>query len=786
MTTILGIRHHGPGCARSVVRALDSLQPDLVLIEGPPDADEWMHVAGDAAIKPPVALLVYGAVDSSQASFYPFAEFSPEWQAMRWAARQGVDMRFLDLPCAHRFVLEEEAAAARAKENETTESDGEETPQDGPNRSYGTHMSYKTYLAHSSDTLPPPSSIPRSFTHDPILQLAKADGYSDGERWWNDRVEEREDDADFFEAILAGMSALRQELALPESPLDLKREAWMRRGIREAEKSGAQRIVMICGAWHAPALVQPVKASEDAALLKGLPKTKVKVTWTPWSLERLTTASGYGAGVESPGWYAHLWKAGPNLIERWIIKAARLLRKAGLAASSASVIESVRLSTALAGLRGRPRPGLPETMEAMTSVFCQGDATPLQTFLKKLLVGEALGELPEGLPLLPLHEDIQQQQKSLRLKPTAGVVQLDLDLREDIGQARSIFLHRMEALHIPLGKKTGAPRGKGTFKEAWLLKWEADLVLAIVDASRFGNDTASAAAARLAEEASKADQLEPLVNLLETSLLADLPAAGQAIMAQVAAAAATGEDPAELLKAIPPLARLARYGNVRQSDLGQVQQMAVTLAVRVHAELPPAVSGLDDEAAQVLGQLLTAHEAALRLLEDEPLLTEWRALTALLMEHATAHPLLRGLATRLQRDAGALDANDCARQLEYALSAGQDPGAAVSWISGFLSGSGTVLIHDTPLLALLHHWMAGLTEEHFQQILPLLRRTFGQFTGPERAKIGHAVTTLDPDAKPSLSATATPALVLDETRSLPAVALTARLLGLTTHPDTAA
>ncbi|RYD27513.1 MAG: hypothetical protein EOP86_24430, partial [Verrucomicrobiaceae bacterium] len=129
MTTVLGIRHHGPGCARSLVRALDSLQPDLVLIEGPPDADEWMHVAGDEKAKPPVALLVYDTANPKQSSFYPFAEFSPEWQAMRWAVRQGVKMRFLDLPCAHRFGLETEKELAVAETRTEAETDTESEPE---------------------------------------------------------------------------------------------------------------------------------------------------------------------------------------------------------------------------------------------------------------------------------------------------------------------------------------------------------------------------------------------------------------------------------------------------------------------------------------------------------------------------------------------------------------------------------------------------------------------------------------------------------------------------------
>jgi hypothetical protein len=38
---ILGIRHHGPGSARSVVAELDRLQPAMVLIEGPVPTRCW-------------------------------------------------------------------------------------------------------------------------------------------------------------------------------------------------------------------------------------------------------------------------------------------------------------------------------------------------------------------------------------------------------------------------------------------------------------------------------------------------------------------------------------------------------------------------------------------------------------------------------------------------------------------------------------------------------------------------------------------------------------------------
>ena len=101
-----GIRHHGPGCARSLLQALEQLQPDCLLVEGPPEGEALLPVLQSAELRPPVAMLVYMQDEPSQAAFYPFAEFSPEWQALQWASRQGVATRFIDLPQTHAMALD--------------------------------------------------------------------------------------------------------------------------------------------------------------------------------------------------------------------------------------------------------------------------------------------------------------------------------------------------------------------------------------------------------------------------------------------------------------------------------------------------------------------------------------------------------------------------------------------------------------------------------------------------------------------------------------------------------
>ena len=85
---VLGVRHHGPGSARALAAALEDYRPDCVLVEGPADADDLLTWVGAPGMEPPVALLAWKADEPSVASFWPLAFFSPEWQALRWAAAE--------------------------------------------------------------------------------------------------------------------------------------------------------------------------------------------------------------------------------------------------------------------------------------------------------------------------------------------------------------------------------------------------------------------------------------------------------------------------------------------------------------------------------------------------------------------------------------------------------------------------------------------------------------------------------------------------------------------------
>lgn len=620
---------------------------------------------------------------------------------------------------------------------------------------------------------------------DPLNWLARAAGQQDGERWWEQLVEHRRGDAGLFEAVLEAMGALRDELDLPEPLRERQREAYMRQQIRAAERDGHQRIAVVCGAWHAPALIRKTPVKADAALLKGLPKTKLAATWVPWTYGRLAFDSGYGAGVTSPGWYAHLWECGERDAQtvsiRWLTRAAQLLRDEDLSASTAQVIDAARLAASIAALRNLALPGLDELNQAADAVFWGGGAgdgasLPLRLIHERLVVGERLGAVPADTPAVPLQQDLAREQKRLRLPPEAAERVLELDLRKETDLARSRLLHRLRLLDLPWGEDQRAHGKRGTFHEHWRLRWQPELAVGVIEAAVWGNTVAQAADARIRAQADRAADLPALTGLLDRTLLADLPGAARHLIARVDAEAARAADLGHLMASLPPLAEVLRYGDVRGTDTALLEHVVDGLVSRISVGLPLACASLDDQAAEQMESAIHGAHGAVTLLQDERHRELWTDALLHVADGAGVHGLVRGRVTRLLLDLGALDAEDAGRRMGLALSPAVAPGAAGAWVQGFLGGSGLVLLHDARLFGILDGWVAGLDGDTFTTLLPLLRRTFSTFGAGERRGIGEMARR--GASAPAARATTMADEALDRERAAAVLPLMTLLMGL--------
>ncbi|MCJ2031727.1 DUF5682 family protein [Methylobacterium sp. J-043] len=715
---LFGIRHHGPGSARSLRTALDGFAPDCLLIEGPPDADALIPLSLHEAMAPPVALLVYRPDRPRDCAFFPFAAFSPEWVAMRFGVAAGATVRFIDLP--HAIQLADGFGAPEA------------APIDGEP------------VAEAAETPSAPDPAKAAIRRDPLGELAALAGYPDGERWWDALVESRAGaDGDVFTAIGEAMAALREgaEPDPDDAFREETREAHMRAAIRKAAKEGFARIAVVCGAWHVPALARhdaKGQATADTTTLKNLPKTKVAAAWAPWSYERLAFASGYRAGVLSPEWYDTLWHHEGRVAARWLARAAALLRENDLDASPASVIEAARLAEALAGFRGRSRPSLDDLDEAAQATLCFADPAPMGLIRRKLVIGERLGATPPDSPGTPVETDFAAQCKRLRLKPGASAGEITLDLRKETDLARSHFLNRLKLIGIPWGERREA-RGRGTFKEGWFLAWEPEWVVELVAASAEGGTIAEAAAGRVRVRAREATRVADLSGLIGTLLDADLADATAEVIRALNDRAAVSADVFDLMDALPALAELARYGSVRSSDTEPVLTVVRGLVPRAAAGLVAACQSLDDDAAAAAKARIVAVSGAVALIEEPELKAVWGEALRALADQEHVHGRVVGRAVRLLFDDRAITAPEAGERLRLALSRASGAVPAAAWIEGFLEDSGTVLIHGRELLAVVDNWLCGLDADLFTELLPLVRRTFATLAPAERRAVGEAL-----------------------------------------------
>jgi hypothetical protein len=278
--------------------------------------------------------------------------------------------------------------------------------------------------------------------------------------------------------------------------------------------------------------------------------------------------------------------------------------------------------------------------------------------------------------------------------------------------------------------------------------------------------------ARVTERAGQAADLGALGSLVEQCFLADLPEALDDVIGALAAQTARQQDVVALLETIEPLARTRRYGDVRDADTSLVAEVLDTVVARASVDLRPGCASLDDDAASRMRAAIDAAQRGINLVEAEPQV--WRDALVTVAADEVVHGLVSGRVNRILLDLGLLGTDDVARRLSRRLSVGARPTAGAAWLDGFLEGDMVLLLHDAELLGLVDDWVATVDETTFEDLLPLLRRTFSRFEPAERRRLGTRLKNRD---------THTPAPdvgdgELDWERAAPAVRRMAELLGL--------
>lgn len=757
--SVFGVRHLSPGGARHLLEYLDRVRPTAVLIEGPSDATDRIADLVHPSTVPPVALLAFTDEMPVRTALWPFAVYSPELQAMRWAAKNEVHCELIDLPSGAALALEElkqKSLLSRGR-NGTTEQD--ETAANETKANEATDNGEGEIIDGGTRNDKQAGSI-----YDRIADLA---GEHDYETYWERHYEHNANPEAYRDSILAFSAEMRslgeeRERAeqAEEHAYNHVREAYMRRQILKTIEAGhdPEKIVVVCGAYHASVLEHPAGGAMSDEELAAMPSRSSKLTLMPYSYYRLSSLSGYGAGNHAPHYFQMMWEAmeagSPEELPRlYLSTAARLLRSSGTHRSTAEVIEAVRLAEGLASLHGGSMPTLLELRDAAQTLLGRGELSVVAEALARLDIGTDIGSLAEGVSQTPLQDDLNRELKRLKLTKykSAVAADLSLDLRENrrvsshesafLDLNRSVLFHRLELLEIPFARNNTNGGDRAVWAEDWVIQWTPEAEIRVVESTLLGETVEIACAHRLREKLEACTSIAEASRLIGVSVRCGMTAQMEDGRRVLQALAADSRDVAQIASAAAELSRIIAYGDIRRTETAPLVPLLEQLFYRGCLYLSDAAN-CNDEAAYAmvaamsdLNRIAQEHDEVV----DVPM---WSAELNELSERDDRNPKLSGFACALLLERGEMDAEQCAAEVSRRLSPGIPSDLGAGWFEGLSMRNRYALLSRMSLWEQLNDYINSLNNDEFKRALVFLRRAFSSFSPHEKTMIAETLGEL--------------------------------------------
>jgi hypothetical protein len=736
------VRHHSPVVARHLEAVLLKRRPRLFFLEGPSEANDLISHLVDSRTKPPVAIYssyrdddnvlglagIESPAENIPARFscwYPLLPYSPEYVALVTARKVGAEVVFMDLP----HYAQIKPAAEKAKDKPTSGRTVEREEE-------------------------------RLIVESGFYQkLAEAAGYRSWEEAWDSLFEIRaaDEDPEAFRRDLAVFCAAARSTT-PRERIEqdgtLERERFMWKTIRQtlrAKKVKPQQAMVVCGGFHL------FLDRDDGTPPPAAPPGTVYTTVVPYSFFRVSELSGYAAGNRAPQYYQTVWELEREgrkqdaLVEH-VTAVLKQARREGQLVSSADAIAVCQHAQMLARLRGRPEPILDDIHDALITCCCKGDPCEEGLHLQRAIdhadIGTKLGRVTPDVGRLPIVTDFYNQLEALDLGGVLGrekKAALDLDKRDDLGNRRSVFLHRLRFLGVPLGAPTEAPpadfaTGK-IFREKWALRWSPQVEATLIEQNLYGDTIEVAALARLREQLAQ-DELHAgrMCRRLVASVDMDLP--NLVREAEDACGRAIDNDArfVSLCQALGSLTVIDRYAVYRNLRRDLLADLIVRCFDRACFSILDAVAVPEDQQPEVVAALLSLAEATQRGDRqglDRDLFAEHVRKAA----EATAVPFLRGAFLGMLTELREKTAADLAAEVSALAKAPVERlVTAGDLLDGILAVSRTsILLGADALLGALDELLRAADWEAFLTMVPRLRAAFERLHEAQRDSLAARV-----------------------------------------------
>ena len=777
---LVPIRHHSPACALALSALLEEVRPATVLIEGPVEYADLLPSLHDPRTVPPVALLSLG---ERTASYYPLAEFSPEWVALRWAGEHGAEAVFID-------------RSARLREDDDPRSDTRGDARGGVART----LQAERYLARSRS----------------LDALARRLGCRDHDEVWEHLFEDRATAdirswRDFFSDTLAwaGLARLDVEREVLDTDGTHAREAVMAAALRrylpessastgadgKGSEAPAAPVAVVTGGFHTMALLDCLDATEHAAWL---PEAQPQPGGPAWLIRydyaRLDALRGYGAGMPSPGLWQRAWRArtgagplagsgtgSPRAKRRTaraapesagaarafaitvVIDVATALRGLGEPLGTAQVLATVEQAMRLAALRGRAWPGRCDILDALTSCLVKdetGLSGNLGAAVASVLAASDVGEVPEGIATPPLVRQVRDRLRAARFIIDDSVehrVSLDTsrrprhrERRELLARLRFVgsgFAHQISGADLVSGT------GMGQFLEEWVYSWTPMVEAALVRMAQEAPDLDVLVRTRLAQRLTGELNAEALVALVSELAVMGLGTEAGDVCDRLENSLGRLSDLGELVEALHRLAGLIEStSRLRLNDAGARIRSILHRGDAMIARCVSDLVGLEDqEATGAVDALISVRDLIIRSAGDDERADEaaqGAGFGAVLREievlrrNRDAAASLVGCATGIAASVRVLSEEEAVHAVLTHLAVGADPARAADFIVGLVRTAPDVLLRSPDAVEAVTGALTRLDDRAFVAALPDLRRAFTTLRPMETHRLAGMVAQL--------------------------------------------
>lgn len=699
-----GIRHFSPAGAYFVRQFLDKVKPDLVLIEGPADFDFLIDDIVSKKLVPPFAIMAYTKEAPIDTILYPFAEYSPEYQAIIWARENNKECHFFD--------LESDIMLGFGRTDDDTKD--EETISKEPEK-------------NKSDV--------------------------DMEGFWERNLEQGENmDAYRAGSALFGGSIRKDTNADDKSFIrDTVRESFMKRKIKEYIEKGfdTEKIVAITGAFHTSAIESLEGAMSDKEY-KALVRRESNVTLMPYSYYRLSKRTGYGAGNAAPAYYELLWQGFLNgdityHERKYLSSLAKYMREHGGIVSSAQVIEATRLARELAIIRGGSVPTLEDLKDASITCMGGGSFGEMAMGFAETDIGKKIGSVPQDAMQTSIQSDFTSKLKQLKLEKYKELVAtpLQLDLRENLRVKskdsafldlnRSFFLYRLVVLGIDFANIKRSNQDNATWAENWILQWTPEAEIQIVESVLKGDTIADAVAFVLSERLLEATKISEIAEVIEDAFNCGLPKIVEGAKRSLDEMTNGAIAMCDIADTVSKLSNMILFGDIRKLDREPLIPIVKRLCIRASLMLV-GESACDDIAAASLAEDIQKIHNVFMVQDflDESL---WFDKLTELSNRDDLNTKISGLATAILLDAGKIDEPTLRKEVSRRLSVGMPAELGANWFAGLSMRNHYALIGRLTLWESLSEYLDTLDEEEFRRSAVFLRRAFVEYSAKEKDMI---------------------------------------------------